>query len=125
MENSNSSEDKIIDTNQKEEEEKQQVLIQFTDADEASYCEQFISTFEFIDIETKTPILQFGDRLYSGEYVNNIGTFLYFEKTTSTSDKESDHSEINHKYCGKGFKKLALTRLFVEERKEEEEGEQS
>lgn len=98
------------------------VLLQFTDLDDANYSQQFSNKFKTINIENKTPIIQIGNRLYSGEYINNIGTYLFFEeKNPSTSESEnsansnSSGSATEFNYSGKSFKKLVLTRLFVEE----------
>ena len=161
------------------------VLIQFTDIDDASYCEQFIENFKTIEIESKNPIIQIGDRIYTGEYTNNIGTYLFFEQlqqqesTTAQGEqsilpssdslfsselrpnssesapletnqknsatrisqtqpdladpvarsaktgKEQTSSEStaaslqssSYKFAGKTYKKLVLSRLFVEEKK--------
>lgn len=139
---------------QKEEEEETLVLIQFTDLDDANYCEQFSNKFKSIDISNKNPIIQIGNRLYSGEYQNNIGTYLFFEenkpqnsssnnsahnlsenivnsnqqldsetnntttKSSSSSTISSQSAAINFNYFGKSYKKLVLSRLFVEEKKE-------
>lgn len=68
-----------------EEEGKQEklVLIQFTDLDDANYCQQYSHKFQSIDIGAKNPIIQIGNRLYSAEYQNNIGTYLLFEEETA------------------------------------------
>ena len=112
---------KDLDNNQKEvgteqEEEEALVLVQFTDQDDALYCQQFSSQkFKTIDITAKNPIIQIGNRLYTGEYTNNIGTYLLFEEKGEQQQEQSSSSE-NFDYSGKTFKKLVLTRLFVEEK---------
>ena len=120
------------------EEEEKLVLIQFTDLDEANYCQQFSQKLDYINLDSKNPIIQIGNRLYNGEYVNNIGTYLFFRESTSSSSsssttahvangnqnelidnnsKESSSSKAaSYNYEGKTFKKLILTRLFVEEK---------
>lgn len=138
-ENSSSIETQTVNLEKNQEESL--VLIQFTDLDDANYCQQFSNKFKNIDIESKNPIIQIGNRLYTGEYINNIGTYLFFEEQNSTTkstasstadkdktveDKERndansteqlDSSEQNNYHCfGKSFKKLVLTRLFVEEK---------
>ena len=136
-------------------EEETLVLIQFTDFDDAQYCQHFSNQFKTINIEKSNPIIQIGSRFYTGEYTNNIGTYLFFEETqtnnstdekiSSTNLNDSNHSnqekQINNNnnnnfnsnksdkeennfnlssasssYFGKSFKKLILTRLFIEER---------
>jgi hypothetical protein len=141
---------KINDQTSKEEEETL-VLIQFTDLDDAQYCQHFSNEFKTINIEKTNPIIQIGNRFYTGEYTNNIGTYLFFEETQSnkssveTSNSSSISNESNHSnqekhnlnksdkeeksfsslsstassYFGKTFKKLILTRLFIEERPNE------
>jgi hypothetical protein len=109
------------------------VLLQFSDLDDATYCEQFSNKFKSINIESKHPIIQIGNRLYSGEYINNIGTYLFFEDksqhqhqqqpptqeeytaTTTTTTASNQQQTQDFDYSGKSFKKLVLTRLFVEE----------
>lgn len=132
-----------------EEEDETLVLIQFTDLDDANYCEQFSDKFKSIDISNKAPIIQIGNRLYSGEYLNNIGTYLFFEEnkpnsnnlhnpiansnqannisnpstdsasSTQTNQQPNQKSSDTFNYFGKSYKKLVLSRLFVEERQQE------
>jgi hypothetical protein len=176
---------KINTLNDKEEEKDEEtlVLIQFTDLDDAQYCQHFCSSkFKTINIDKSNPIIQIGDRVYTGEYTNNIGTYLFFEENLqstnsnkSTLDKEDDavaasssstnlndnhsneerktnNNNLNSKsdkeeeekssnlsssssssaaassssssYFGKSFKKLILTRLFIEERPKGDEEEE-
>lgn len=97
------------------------VLLQFTDQDDANYCEQFSQKFKSISIEKKNPIIQIGNRVYSGEYVNNIGTYLFFEedkesnKSQEANNAAADSAKQNFNFFGKSYKRLVLTRLFVEE----------
>lgn len=116
-----------LDKDQKEEEEKETlVLVQFTDLDDANYCQQFSSQLKTIEITSEKPIIQIGNRLYSGEYTNNLGTYLFFEEkeinskpeesaSSSSSSATSENASSEFAYSGKSFKKLVLTRLFVEE----------
>ena len=125
------------------------VLIQFTDLDDAQYCQHFSNKFKTINIEKSSPIIQIGSRFYKGEYTNNIGTYLFFEETqtsqsSSTADSnkpssgksansasnlhsnENNNNNLNNStsindnsnstYFGKSYKKLILTRLFIEEK---------
>lgn len=120
----------------KEEDEEQLVLIQFTDIDDANYCQHYSNKFKSIDIQSTNPIIQIGNRFYSGEYINNIGTYLFFEQSSETNptfrvqqqtdttepnnfsiDKSSE-SDLNFNYSGKSFKKLVLSRLFIEEKEQ-------
>ena len=120
------------------EEDETFVLLEFTDLDDANYCQEFNSKFKTLQISSKNPIIQIGNRFYSGEYTNSIGTYLFFDEnklpTASPSaqvseqhHKEATSSETtnqtnstansnnNYSYLGKSFKKLLLTRLFVEQ----------
>jgi len=115
-----------------EEEEDKLVLIQFTDIDDANYCQHFSNKFKTIDIQSDSPVIQIGNRFYSGQYTNNIGTDLFFEQqqqqqeltttTTTQSDSNADSAEptsdLNYNYSGKSFKRLVLSRLFLEEKKD-------
>ena len=121
----------------KEEDEEQLVLIQFTDIDDANYCQHYSNKFKSIDSQSTNPIIQIGNRFYSGEYINNIGTYLFFEQSSETNptfrvpqqtdttepnsfsiDKSSE-SDLNFNYSGKSFKKLVLSRLFIEEKEQQ------
>ena len=108
------------------------VILQFTDLDDANYCAQFSNKFKTIDIAAKSPIIQIGNRFYSGRYVNNVGTYLLFEQTikkkaddasatasaiTTDSDSTAEFNNCGTEYSGKTFKKLILNRLFLEEKK--------
>lgn len=131
---------------EKESEEEKFVLIQFTDIDDANYCQHFSNKFKTIDIQSDSPVFQIGNRFYSGQYTNNIGTYLFFEQqdssttptnqetattttTTTTTNKKEDKlpisdstevtSDLNYNYSGKSFKRLVLSRLFLEEKKDQ------
>lgn len=118
---------------QKIDDEEALVLIQFTDLDDAQYCQHFSSKFKTISIEKSSPIIQIGNRFYTGEYTNNIGTYLFFKEEDkqpeliTDDDAEGHHSNDNatepklknnnnSTYFGKTFKKLILNRLFIEEK---------
>jgi activator of HSP90 ATPase len=92
-------------TKEEKVEEEVLVLIQFTDLDDAQYCQHFSSKFKTINIDKTSPIIQIGQRFYTGEYTNNIGTYLFFSEedkqqqesaaaattTTTTESSSSDH----------------------------------
>ena len=104
----------------KTDEEESLVLLQFTDLDDANYSQQFSSQLKSIDISSANPIIQIGNRLYSGEYTNNLGTYLFFEekdKSATAATKTASTNNSQFDYSGKSFKKLVLTRLFVEEQR--------
>lgn len=104
--------------NTKRDEEESLVLLQFTDLDDANYSQQFSSQLKSIDISSANPIIQIGNRLYSGEYTNNLGTYLFFEEKDKSATAATKTSSTNQfDYSGKSFKKLVLTRLFVEEQR--------
>ncbi len=104
------------------------VILQFTDIDDANYSQHFADKFKTIDIDSANPVIQIGNRFYKGEYINNVGTYLFFEQqqqqefkenTEPGSDKEAVGGESTKSvYSGKSFKKLVLNRLFIEERKD-------
>jgi len=107
-------------SNTKTDEEESLVLLQFTDLDDANYSQQFSSQLKSIDISSANPIIQIGNRLYSGEYTNNLGTYLFFEekdKSATVAAKTASTNNSQFDYSGKSFKKLVLTRLFVEEQR--------
>lgn len=99
-------------------EDEKLVVVQFTDLDDANYCQHFSDQFSHIDIKSSNPIIKIGERLYSAEYANNLGTFLLFEDKEESTQQQSDNdkSTANFDYTGKTYKKLILTRLFVEEK---------
>lgn len=105
-------------SNTKTDEEESLVLLQFTDLDDANYSQQFSSQLKSIDISSANPIIQIGNRLYSGEYTNNLGTYLFFEEKDKSATAATKTASTNQfDYSGKSFKKLVLTRLFVEEQR--------
>ena len=74
------------------------VVLQFTDLDDAQYCQHFSNKFKTINIEQSNPIIQIGSRFYTGEYTNNIGTYLFFEESSSTktaATSTAHHSNEN------------------------------
>ena len=95
------------------------VLLEFSDANEASYCKQFNNEFESIDIESSNPIVKIGNRLYSGQYQNNIGTYLLFSEQASSSPAPNKYD-----IAGKTYKKLILTRLYIKSKEGEEESKE-
>jgi len=92
------------------------VILQFTDIDDANYAQQFSNQFKTIDIEKNSPIIQIGSRFYKGEYTNNIGTYLLFEQKTAATNDSLSPDDIKSEYTGKSFKKLVLSRLFIEKK---------
>jgi len=97
------------------------VLLEFSDANEANYCKQFDNEFETLEIETSNPILKIGNRLYSGQYQNNIGTYLFFNNQQNNSEETSNNpttTESSFQYYGKSYKKLLLTRLYIKPKEE-------
>ena len=103
--------------NQETTEEEDLVILQFTDIDDANYAQQFSHQFKTIDIEKNSPVIQIGNRFYKGEYTNNIGTYLLFEQKPEEEEPLSTpETEVKSEYSGKSFKKLVLSRLFIEEK---------
>ena len=111
------------------------VIVQFTDIDDANYCQQFSDKFKSIEIDSKRPIVQIGTRLYAGEYVNNIGTYLLFDETETVSSSPASSSANDQpagaanstgqfNYYSKTYKKLVLSRLFVESKRDENPDEE-
>lgn len=115
------------------------LLIEFTDSNEAKYAQENSAKFDALDIVTKNPIIQIGNRLYSGEYQNNIGTYMFFEQkegtpsaatdneatlnTSTASSNAQTESKSSYSYYGKSYKKLILTRLYMKPRDETIEDE--
>ena len=114
------------------------VLIEFTDSNEAKYSQENSNKFKVLEIENKNPIIQIGNRLYSGDYQNNIGTYLFFNQNNSivksseeeffncsqSSTSSSTPATITTSYSGKTYKKLILNRLYIKPKETEEEEEE-
>ena len=99
------------------------VLLEFSDANEANYCKQFDNEFETLEIETSNPILKIGNRLYSGQYQNNVGTYMFFTHQQKNSDDTAPESSAENpkgsfQFYGKSYKKLLLNRLYVKPKEE-------
>jgi hypothetical protein len=99
------------------------VLIEFTDSNEAKYSQENSNKFKVLEIENKNPIIQIGNRLYSGEYQNNIGTYLFFNQNNSkiSGEEEEEKEEETTSYSGKTYKKLVLNRLYLKPKETQEE----
>ena len=92
------------------------VLLEFTDSNEAKYSQENSNKFKVLEIENRNPIIQIGNRLYSGEYQNNIGTYLFFQQnlvTNKNSEEEIGITTSSSSYSGKTYKKLVLNRLYI------------
>jgi hypothetical protein len=95
------------------------VLLEFTDSNEAKYSQEYNNNFQIVEVESKNPVLQIGNRLYSGEYMNNIGTYMFFEEQ-ETNTKQDTFNSQRISYKGKTFKKLLLNRIYLDKKSPEE-----
>jgi hypothetical protein len=109
-----------VEKNKSFSEEEFLVLIEFTDSNEAKYSQENSDKFKVLEIENKNPIIQIGNRLYSGEYQNNIGTYLFFNQNNSKISEEEEIEETTS-YSGKTYKKLVLNRLYLKPKETQEE----
>ena len=114
-----------LQSNIDSQEEEFLVLIEFTDSNEAKYSQENSNKFKVLEIENKSPIIQIGNRLYSGEYQNNIGTYLFFNqnnfKNIEHEELEEENQASSSSYSGKTYKKLVLNRLYLKPKESEED----
>jgi general transcription factor 3C polypeptide 6 len=94
------------------------ILLEFTDSNEAKYSQENNNNFKVLEVESNNPVLQIGNRLYLGEYINNIGTYLFFEERQDQTNSPKPDSLNSQRigYKGKTFKKLLLNRIYLEKK---------
>jgi hypothetical protein len=113
------------------------VLIEFTDSNEAKYSQENSNKFKVLEIENKNPVIQIGNRLYSGEYQNNIGTYLFFNQNSTSEEQDalncsqtstaSSQQQLatTSSYSGKTYKKLILNRIYIKPKEQNIEEDQN
>ncbi|XP_069812386.1 general transcription factor 3C polypeptide 6 [Dendropsophus ebraccatus] len=103
-----------------EEEEEQLVLVELTGIVDSDILEKCGNKCKILGINTDKPFLQVDKYVFAGEYEDALGTFVIFEEIPDQGEGESTKPKLNYK-CHTA-KKLNMTRTFLTEKKEGDEG---
>ncbi|XP_044135873.1 general transcription factor 3C polypeptide 6 [Bufo gargarizans] len=103
-----------------EEEEEQLVLVELTGIIDSDILEKCDNKCKILGINTEKPILQVDKYVFAGQYEDALGTCVIFEESPDQGDGESTKPKL--KYKCHTVKKLNMTRTFLTEKKEGEEG---
>lgn len=103
-----------------EEEEEQLVLVELTGIIDSDILEKCDNKCKILGINTEKPFLQVDKYVFAGEYEDALGTCVIFEEIPDQGDGESTKPKL--KYKCHTVKKLNMTRTFLTEKKEGDEG---
>ncbi|XP_075064616.1 general transcription factor 3C polypeptide 6 [Mixophyes fleayi] len=103
-----------------EEEEEQLVLVELTGIIDSDILEKCDNKCKILGINTEKPFLQVDKYVFAGEYEDVLGTCVIFEETPEQGDGENAKPQL--KYKCHTVKKLNMTRTFLTEKKEGDEG---
>ncbi|XP_075713683.1 general transcription factor 3C polypeptide 6 [Rhinoderma darwinii] len=99
--------------------EEQLVLVEFTGIIDSDILEKS-DKCKILGINTEKPFLQVDKYVFAGEYEDALGTCVIFEEIPDQGDGESTKPKL--KYMCHTVKKLNMTRTFLTEKKEGDEG---
>ncbi|XP_056429061.1 general transcription factor 3C polypeptide 6 [Hyla sarda] len=105
---------------EEEEEEEQLVLVELTGIIDSDILEKCDNKCKILGINTEKPFLQVDKYVFAGEYEDALGTCVIFEEVPDPGDGESTNPKL--KYKCHTVKKLNMTRTFLTEKKEGDEG---
>lgn len=108
------------DDDYEEEEEEQLVLVELTGIIDSDILEKCDNKCKILGINTEKPFLQVDKYVFAGEYEDALGTCVIFEEIPYQGDGESTKPKL--KYKCHTVKKLNMTRTFLTEKKEGDEG---
>ncbi|KAM4037091.1 general transcription factor 3C polypeptide 6 [Anomaloglossus baeobatrachus] len=108
------------DKEEDEEEEEQLVLVELTGIIDSDILEKCRNKCKILGINTEKPFLQVDKYVFAGEYEDALGTCVIFEEMPDQGDGESTKPKLNYK-CHT-VKKLNMTRTFLTEKKEGDDG---
>ncbi|XP_073435344.1 general transcription factor 3C polypeptide 6 [Dendrobates tinctorius] len=103
-----------------EEEEEQLVLVELTGIIDSDILEKCGDKCKILGINTEKPLLQVDKYVFAGEYEDALGTCVIFEEMPDQGDGESTKPKL--KYKCHTVKKLNMTRTFLTEKKEGDDG---
>ncbi|XP_049943673.1 general transcription factor 3C polypeptide 6-like [Schistocerca serialis cubense] len=82
--------------------------------------------FKLIGATTAKPVLQLGEQIFAGQYVDAMGTTIIFEEDESMPYYDpvfSTNPESPLRYYASTRKCLVMSRIFIKEKKEGEEAQ--
>ncbi|XP_053319195.1 general transcription factor 3C polypeptide 6 [Spea bombifrons] len=100
--------------------EEQLVLVELTGIIDLDILEKCDNRCKILGINTEKPFLQVDKYVFAGEYEDALGTFVIFEETSEQVDGDNPKPQL--KYKCHTTKKLNMTRTFLTEKKEGDEG---
>ncbi|KAG9489771.1 hypothetical protein GDO78_005618 [Eleutherodactylus coqui] len=100
--------------------QEQLVLVELTGIIDSDILEKCDNKCKILGINTEKPFLQVDKYLFAGEYEDALGTCVIFEEMPDQGDGESTKPKL--KYKCHTVKKLNMTRTFLTEKKEGDEG---
>lgn len=103
-----------------EEEEEQLVLVELTGIIDSDILEKCDNKCKILGINTEKPFLQVDKYVFAGEYEDALGTCVIFEEIPDQGDGECTKPKL--KYKCHTVKKLNMTRTFLTEKKEGDDG---
>ncbi|CAJ0933336.1 unnamed protein product [Ranitomeya imitator] len=105
---------------EEEEEEEQLVMVELTGIIDSDILEKCGDKCKILGINTEKPLLQVDKYVFAGEYEDALGTCVIFEEMPDQGDGESTKPKL--KYKCHTVKKLNMTRTFLTEKKEGDDG---
>ncbi|XP_063782755.1 general transcription factor 3C polypeptide 6 isoform X2 [Pseudophryne corroboree] len=98
----------------------QLVLVELTGIIDSDILQKCDNKCKILGINTERPFLQVDKYVFAGEYEDVLGTCVIFEETPDQGD--GDNAKAQLKYKCHTVKKLNMTRTFLTEKKEGDEG---
>ncbi|OCT84341.1 general transcription factor IIIC subunit 6 L homeolog isoform X2 [Xenopus laevis] len=103
-----------------EEEEEQLVMVELTGIIDSDILKKCDKKCKILGINTEKPFLQVDTYVFAGEYEDALGTCVIFEEDPDNVDEDDKKPKL--KYKCHTVKKLNMTRTFLTEKKEGDEG---
>ncbi|XP_040199141.1 general transcription factor 3C polypeptide 6 [Rana temporaria] len=107
------------DSDEEYEEEEHLVSVELTGIIDSDILEKCSNKCKILGINTEKPFLQVDKYVFAGEYEDALGTCVIFEEILDHGDAES---KPKLKYKCHTVKKLNMTRTFLTEKKEGDDG---
>ncbi|XP_072258058.1 general transcription factor 3C polypeptide 6 [Pyxicephalus adspersus] len=102
------------------EEEEHLVSVELTGIIDSDILEKCNNKCKILGINTEKPFLQVDKYVFAGKYEDALGTCVIFEETPEHGD--GDNAKPKLKYKCHTVKKLNMTRTFLTEKKDGDEG---
>ncbi|XP_029288809.1 general transcription factor 3C polypeptide 6 [Cottoperca gobio] len=99
------------------EEEEQLVVVELSGIINNDFLSKCRGTCKILDIDSEKPMMQVGQYVFAGQYIDALGTCVLFEEGPQKAKADSS-PEL--KYMCHTVKKLMMQRIFLVEKKEGE-----